>query len=397
MSEEFAINYYYMGQGDCILIVCPNGQLVMIDCGSSKGVGGNNDELLQDVRTDVREVAGQNRNKIDILILTHCDRDHFNQISRIFTDPWLPIGIDTVYFSSPDDSTVEYALGKFTENRCNSVITDPASNTHEICQVFINDHEQKVMTYLRDNQFETNLGVETAVENRKHRLLGGQTPGGKPWQVSLIAGHVHPPPPARYDPNVLSLVTLLEIGGKKGLFLGDATRTTEEFLINKQTDLIRNVDFVHIPHHGSETSSGPQFVSLVNPNGAQVTHETYEDRYKHPQERVLNRWLEVLTPKVGHRLHAIDFWKEIDQKRFGDTLQSWKKEHYEILSRGGPTGPKSHYLKEPEHGYEGFIFIYQLYREYWGLWRKQTNTPLWSTGATDWMEWSLSSEGLIAK
>ena len=37
---ELAIHFIDVGQGDCTLVECPNGETVLIDCGTSGGVSG---------------------------------------------------------------------------------------------------------------------------------------------------------------------------------------------------------------------------------------------------------------------------------------------------------------------------------------------------------------------
>src|ERR1700757_3420076 len=77
MSENFIIIYFDMGQGDSILIVCPDQRLVMIDCGSAKGL---TEEEKDTIATEIREHTKENKGKLDALILTHPDKDHYNQV-----------------------------------------------------------------------------------------------------------------------------------------------------------------------------------------------------------------------------------------------------------------------------------------------------------------------------
>jgi beta-lactamase superfamily II metal-dependent hydrolase len=397
VAEQFRIQYYYMGQGDCILIVCPNGQLVMIDCGSAKGLGANNEDLLLKICTDVRARTSKNHNKIDILILTHRDKDHYNQIVQIFSDRTVPqdpnpatnigvVNIDAVYFSSPPNAAAQYALYKFNQGNCSNHIIGASFKTASITQVFINAAEQKTVTYRSTDSFRLSAGITKQI-NKRLTLLSGTTPVNHlPWSVSIIAGQV-PESNADGDPtNALSLVTLLEIGTSKGLFLGDATQATERFLLAQQKKLIANVDFVHIPHHGSRTSSSPNFVQKVNPKGAEVTHETDECGFKLPKKNVLKRWLDVLgAPKDDTDDHVVDYWDTITKQQFDKILASWKKNGYGITSQD--TG---FYLTRPPRKYwNSYIYIHQKTNEYWGLYRARTDLNLWGTGATGTTEWTL--------
>ena len=64
-----------VGQGDCTIIQCPNGNIVVFDCGSS---GGN--------RMTADEVAGWLGSDIDrvvAILVTHANRDHYNYLPAI--------------------------------------------------------------------------------------------------------------------------------------------------------------------------------------------------------------------------------------------------------------------------------------------------------------------------
>lgn len=400
MAENFVIKYYDMGQGDCILIVCPNEKLVVIDCGSTKGFAKDSPEMLS-VCTNIRKYASNNSRKVDILILTHKDRDHYNQVGNIFLertfededeDDLYGIDIDTVYFSSPAAPSAAYALTQFKEGSCGEYIIGNSFKTNEIKQVFINSKEQKVLTYTKDTGFLIADGTEEKIQNFKLTLLSDTTPAGKAWSVSIIAGQV----PETKQPknkstkqvdvtNALSLVTLVQIGDSKALFLGDATQATENFLLKKQKALIRNVDFVHIPHHGSMTSSSQDFVTTVNPKGAEVTHEPFETGNRLPRQVVLQRWLDILDKKDPMGDHVIDYWKPIKEKLYNSTIEAWKNKKWPIEAINRAT-----YLSRiPKNFKDNYICVYKGKTDYWGLYRAQTDTNLCGTGADIHNTWDL--------
>ena len=394
---EFQINYYYMGQGDCILIKCPDGKLVMIDCGSSKGVGaGSNVDLLLAVCTHVRALTRKNNGKIDILILTHKDKDHYNQVKQIFSSRTITepdgskkqlskVNIDDIYFSSPSAKSASYAMTQFKVNNCGNEIIGHAFQTDTVNQVFINASEQELLTYYSGSNFELSHGTSTPIAGKRLTLLNGTT-AGKNWSVSIIAGQV---PETDNDSddltNALSLVTLLEFGTSKGLFLGDATKATEAYLMQNQKSLIKNCDFVHIPHHGSRTSSGSAFVNLVKPKGAEVTHETFETGNRLPKEDVLDRYLSILKPK-GAETHKIDYWQQIKRNRYESILKIWQQKYSKYLFVG-TNGV--FFLKIPPKYNNDFVFIYRTKTQYWGLYRGDTTKNLWATGATGFVQWTL--------
>src|SRR5689334_3006063 len=78
----FDIVCFYMGQGDCSMIRCPDGRIVMVDCGSKFDFSEASLKIAADLVRHPKW-AGGNNNCIDALILTHKDQDHYNQAGKV--------------------------------------------------------------------------------------------------------------------------------------------------------------------------------------------------------------------------------------------------------------------------------------------------------------------------
>ncbi len=74
-----------IGQGDCTLIECPNGGFILVDAGST--ARGDRDA----VREYVRDQLDQANPRIDTVVVTHPDSDHYNYLPHVLTDN-LPFG-----------------------------------------------------------------------------------------------------------------------------------------------------------------------------------------------------------------------------------------------------------------------------------------------------------------
>jgi hypothetical protein len=289
---------------------------------------------------------------------------------------------DHVFYSTPGAASVYYAMSDFTQGSCGTFINSHNLKTQSLNHVFINSTEQKIVTYSGD--FILTNKKETKIVGNRHVILAGTTPQNKTWSVSLIAGHVRESDTTEIDTtNAASLVTLLQAGNSKALFLGDATRATEQFLMDTHRNLISNVDFAHIPHHGSLTSSGAEFVTLVNPRGAEVTHETYESKFRLPQHDILQRWLGSRSIKGDVALHAIDYWGKITEAEYRKAISSWSGH------KTGTSGSSTIFLDDVPGDYEGYIAVNNDNVGYWGLFRTRTTKELWSTGATGYVWWDL--------
>ncbi len=87
------------------------------------------------------------------------------------------------------------------------------------------------------------------------------------------------------DENDRSLVLHLSVADNSFLFMGDATTTVEEEIINNYT---LDVDYLKLGHHGSSSSSSLAFLQYINPEVAIISCGL-NNRYGHPSEDVISR------------------------------------------------------------------------------------------------------------
>lgn len=83
--------------------------------------------------------------------------------------------------------------------------------------------------------------------------------------------------------NDYSLVFLYQEKGKRVLFTGDASNYVLNRLSNQ---LIKNIDILKIPHHGSKNSLTKKFLLLANPK-ISVISVGKNNSYGHPAKKVL--------------------------------------------------------------------------------------------------------------
>jgi len=88
--------------------------------------------------------------------------------------------------------------------------------------------------------------------------------------------------------NNQSCVLRIEGGGARVLLTGDIERAAERELLLRAPALLP-ADALIVPHHGSATSSTPEFVKQVAPRHA-VFAVGYRNRFGHPREEVLARY-----------------------------------------------------------------------------------------------------------
>lgn len=105
------------------------------------------------------------------------------------------------------------------------------------------------------------------------------------WQ-ELSGLVVWPTDGVKMGDNDLSLVAVLELGGKRVLLTGDIEAAGEAALVATGADL--GADILQLPHHGSRTSSSPRLLSAARPRVA-LAATGRRPRFAYPDARVVSR------------------------------------------------------------------------------------------------------------
>ncbi|WP_280123376.1 MBL fold metallo-hydrolase [[Acholeplasma] multilocale] len=97
--------------------------------------------------------------------------------------------------------------------------------------------------------------------------------------------------PYAISENDLSSVYIVDINDTRVVFTGDIEKQTENYFINNQEFINklkeRRVDILQVPHHGSKTSSSPEFISLINPVYALISGHS-KGRLQFPNIETIN-------------------------------------------------------------------------------------------------------------
>ncbi len=126
-------------------------------------------------------------------------------------------------------------------------------------------------------------------------LVAAKTPcaRGQAWDwdgVRFEVLHPAPMPQAPLDkapkPNALSCVLRISNGLRSALLAGDIEAPQEQALVAVG---LAPVDVLLVPHHGSKTSSTPEFLQALNPKLALV-QAGYRNRFGHPAPAVVARY-----------------------------------------------------------------------------------------------------------
>lgn len=128
---------------------------------------------------------------------------------------------------------------------------------------------------------------------------------GQKWQWDGVDFEVLHPQLSDYDtaqkPNAMSCVLRISNGRQTALLVGDLEAAQEQRLVFEKAPL--KADLLLVPHHGSKTSSTPEFLDAVRPSIA-IVQAGYRNRFQHPVPEVMARYQErsiriIASPQCG--------------------------------------------------------------------------------------------------
>lgn len=385
VSDEIKIAYVDMGQGDCTIVKLPNDKVVVIDCGSSAHL---DDKDFLNAQRLLRNWA--NGQAIDV-ILTHPDKDHYNKIRSLVqidaTQKLTQVNVGNIYFSRAKSDNSPLGYYKEDALRRNlSLLAFP-----RLVEVTVNDadaskNEQNIWTQAYSDYGDA---INTKLNKDELVLYSGRTKKSrKDWSISIIAGNVKTTAAqaSATASNVVSLITLIQLGNEKLLLMGDATEETLDFLYNNRAGKIQNVSIFQIPHHGSEsTPPSANFLNLVNPQSLRVSVGLQCNGFKLPKYSILNSWLQCARIQSYKTLVTYDWWKTNADVPGYNTLQDLKDivdVKWKGYSVSNNTSRTFFWLDNPDDAgpKKSNTEFYGFTNDGYFLFRQTTKKDIWETG-----------------
>jgi len=222
------VHFLDVGQGDAILIQCPNGQQILVDGGPEPSV------LLSHLG---RRMPFWDHS-LDLVVLTHPEEDHLGGLVEVLTRYDVSLVMDS-------------------GQECSSAT----------CDAWTALIEEKEIPYRRAQsgmRLELDQGVQIEV--------------------------LHPPTPlmtnTASDINNNSMVLRLEYGRFSTVLAGDVMAEAEQVLLSSGQPLDTLV--LKVPHHGGDTSLTRPFLEAVGPDLAVISVGA-DNRFGHPDEFTLQK------------------------------------------------------------------------------------------------------------
>jgi competence protein ComEC len=248
-AGKLRVGFLDVGQGDAAVIRFPDGRHVVIDAGPRAGGYDSGARIV------VPFLKRQDVDTVDLLMISHPHDDHFGGAPALYAH--LAVR-KTLESGQPVASPVYSRYVTAVRSEGSPVDTGRAGT------LVAEFGAARLYVLAPENEF-----IDPDTSNR------------------------HP------NINNTSVVVKVQYGAISFLFAGDAEEEAESRLVDRYGDFLRS-DILKTGHHGSRTSSTPEFLAAVEPRHAVVSVGRF-NRFRHPSPLVLAR-LEAM----GAEIHRTD-------------------------------------------------------------------------------------------
>jgi beta-lactamase superfamily II metal-dependent hydrolase len=268
LNVSFQVHFLDVGTGDSTIINIGDKEII-ID-------GGKYLTILDQYVAETEII----QDPVELVIVTHPDDDHWKGFVRLFNfDNKASATFTLQEFWEPGFDRACRQLGSYDDfiEDMNDLV--PQANFHRPLEV---KHSPTVDSH-QVQQFQ----IDSLPEVTFTLLHSESSPEG---------------PNCAFKINNASIVTKIEIGGVKFLFMGDANGKNREDspdiepkyvekklldLISQNPDILK-ADVLKVSHHGSETASAQKFINAVDPQYVIISASTMHHL---PDDTVIERYV----------------------------------------------------------------------------------------------------------
>ncbi len=238
-----------VGQGDALVVLYKNTQ-ILFD-------GGPNNKVVECLS---KFLPFWDR-KIEAVVLTHPQRDHYLGLIEIFKKYKVENLISTkVGISSQDFEVLKKEVG---------------GNGSRVIDAVRGKNIRFGLIYL-DILWPSEEFLALNLSDSINDILSE----GKNQNLNSFPSY-----PVKEDVNEFSIVSILKFKNFEALFTGDASKSVGERLLSVETK--KDLDYIKMPHHGSINSAYKEFIEIFSPDLA-VISVGKNNSYGHPHKEVLD-------------------------------------------------------------------------------------------------------------
>ena len=214
LAKQLRVEFYNVGKADAMLITTPEGQRIMIDTATNA-----------EGKKLVKRLEDEGIDTIDLLIITHFDKDHVGGADKLIEDMKVAQVLMPVY--EKDSKQYTQLLEAIEESEDTQIVT---------------------MKNAQKLEFEAG-GAEFFVTSAQRTYYGSD------------------------EENDFSLVVRMTYGDTRFLFAGDAEEARQKEILS-EGDVA--CDVLKVPYHGRLTDVSPAFIAAAKPKIAFVTDSDKE-------------------------------------------------------------------------------------------------------------------------
>ena len=268
--RDLKVYFIDIGQGDCIFIELPDGKNMLIDTGEKRNAGkAKIDKYLRDEKG--------NKVTIDYCVATHPDSDHIGLMPYVYEQyDVLKSYRPYVYSENKSASALPYELNKGIKIKNSSnIYYDYITNVNA---------EQTYWEFFKDDSDFSNgfTGKDGEIYEYTVNFVMPYADNLNDYQYFTTS-------------NDFSAVIMLEYADRKILFTGDIEYETgkkgaeQSFIREFSTSnpAMVDCDVLKVAHHGSDSSTSPEFLSLVKPEYSVISCGL-SNKHRHPLKSTLD-------------------------------------------------------------------------------------------------------------
>lgn len=264
---ELQIHFIDVGQGDCILILFPDGKEMLIDSANYNDDGEIEKRTLDYLNTYITD------DQIDYLMVTHGDSDHTYFVNEVIE----AYDVDTIYMpfilAEPSNEALQAQVNALDKSKLDMFTDKDTISTKVYAEFFISAlSEPDATIVLNIGQFS----IETATYRFDFYCYDQED-----WaNTSLNSAE---------KKNAISPIGVLEYNGKRIVLTGDSNEINEPMFIEAVGGTGLDCDVLKVGHHGSETSSTREFLDFINCEYAVISCNAEGNTFLHPRQNTLDR------------------------------------------------------------------------------------------------------------
>lgn len=264
---ELQIHFIDVGQGDCILILFPDGKEMLIDSANFNDDGDIEKRTLDYLDTYITD------DQIDYLMVTHGDSDHTYFVNEVIE----AYDVDTIYMpfilAEPSNEALQAQVNALEKSKLNMFTDKDTISTNVYAEFFISALSEP------DAQIMLNIG-EFSIVSTTYRL-DFYCYSQEDWEDSNLNG--------AEKKNAISPIGILEYNGRRVVLTGDSNEINEPMFIEAIGGTGLDCDVLKVGHHGSETSSTREFLDFIDCEYAVISCNAEGNTFLHPRQNTLDR------------------------------------------------------------------------------------------------------------